>query len=357
MSGIAVVSAANIKNYGMYSVDLSGDVFFRKLNRSFTPVVTQGFSRAGKLRFQVFRRPQDFAAFDKVIFWGDFLNNPMWGCQEYAKREARHYRAANLQEGMERWRELYLGLKRHCPATRILAVGGCFLGANENLEPSFRQALEEFLDSAELVAPRDERSLEILRALAPGAKLAEGIDCAWLLAVPRRKERNRGYFIYFFGRTLQSADISWIEELSRRTGLRAVTLNWLDWDQSHFKAHWYFKWMQWRIAGAEFVVTDTYHLALNSLNAHRRVVCLYDSGQRENEGSCGDAKKPLLLRQVGLPQLLLDVNGENFLAAAVYDRLQTIADDHVEKALAVFAGRREKFRRLVETALAKPACS
>jgi hypothetical protein len=353
LPGTALITAHNPRNYGMYSVDLAAEAFVGELGLPATFAVTQGRGRTGRLQFERLRDPAALAGFDTVVYWGDFLNNPMWGAGDYAGREFRKYGAATRAEGFERWRALYLDVRRHHPAARVLALGGCFLGA-DRAAPAARKALAEFLEGAELVAPRDERSLEIVRALAPGAPVVPGIDLAWLLRPPPPPAgTGGGHFVWSLGRTLKKGPKRWIREVARRTGLRPVRLDWLNQRRPRFFAHWNYERMVRLVAGAEFVVTDTYHLVINSLLRGVRAVCIHDSAHAEGDGTLGDAKKPLLLQQVGMPELLLDVRGEDLgaLAARVHDRVQAFGRAELSAALARFEPRREAFRRLVADAL------
>jgi hypothetical protein len=362
MPGIAAVSAYNPRNYGMYSVDLAAGSFFGGLGLPHTPIITQSRRwighrrRTGRLCFEILRDVRELGRFDTVVYWGDFLNNPMWGQDDYAMREVRRHRVAGLRQGLENWRALYLELKRHHPSLRVLAVGGCFLGTDGDALATVRAPFQRFLETADLVAPRDERSFEILHALAPDARLAQGMDCAWLLPFPPRPGRSRdGHFVWSLGRTFRGDQRRLIRELSRLTGLRAVQVDWLNLHRPQFLAHWYFERMHRLIAGAEFVLADAYHLVINTLLRGVRAVCLHDPAAAESDGSCGDAKKAILLRQVGMPEMLVDVRQEDSLARRVQERLLAFGEADLDRALSRFQVRRDGFRRTLETALRPPA--
>lgn len=352
MSGIAVISAFNPYNYGMYSVDLAASQFFTALGVPFTSVVTQGRTRTGRLRFELRREPAFFEQFHTVVYWGDFLNNPMWGAGDYAWREFHRHGARDRAQGFANWRDLYLNLKRHQPQLRVVAAGGCFLGANGQALAEVCGDFAEFLGSAELVAPRDERSSQIVGELAPGASAMPGIDCAWLLSFPPRPPViDSNYFVCFLGRTLRRDDRSFLRELAARSGLIPVWVDWLNLRRPRFIAHWNFERMHRLIAGARFVVTDAYHLAINALNRGVRTICLYDAEHSESDGTCADAKKRALLQQVGMSSLLVDVRETKSLAERIAALIDSVDQRAEAQAFEKIACRRDEFRRLLSRTL------
>lgn len=352
MGRIAVIAAFNCHNYGMYSVDLAAEQFFNELGLPYTQIVTQQRTRTGRLQFHLLRQPSEFAVFDRVVYWGDFLNNPMWGAVDYSHREIQRHGVPGPEEARANWQELYLSLKRHQPALRVFAIGGCFLGAEgPGLEGS-RRPLEEFLQSAELVMPRDEPSYDMVQRLAPGGHVRQGMDCAWLLPVePTRMAAASSHFICFLGRTLRRREPRLARELSRATGLRSVWIDWLNLRPPRFLAHWNFARMRRLIAGARFVVTDTYHLAVNALNHGIPTICLYDAKQSAEQGTCGDVKKRALMEQAGFASQLVDVGEPGSLAQRILERLGASDPAEAAAAFAQIAQRRKNFREFLRQAL------
>lgn len=356
MGRIAVISAFNCHNYGMYSVDLAAEQFFNELGLPFTQIVTQQRTRTGRLQFHLRRQPSEFAVFDRVVYWGDFLNNPMWGAVDYSHREVQRHGVTGREQAGKNWQELYLNLKRYHPALRVFAIGGCFLGAAGTGLERFRRPLEEFLQSAELVMPRDEPSFEMVQRLAPAGRVRQGMDCAWLLPVePARKAAASSHFICFLGRTLRRRQPRLAGELARATGLRAVWIDWLNLRPPRFLAHWNFSRMRRLIAGARFVVTDTYHLAVNALNQGIPTICLYDAKQSAEQGTCGDAKKRALMEEAGLAAQLVDVGEPGSLARRIRERLAASDPAEAAAAFAQIAQRRTDFRKFLRQALGKTA--
>lgn len=352
MPGIAVISAFNPHNYGMYSVDLAAHRFFGELGVPFTPVVTQERTRTGRLRFELLRDSARFAEFDAVVYWGDFMNNPMWGAGDFVAREAKRHHVHDPQRAWENWCELYLNLKHQHPKLRVFAFGGCFLGADGPALARARTQFQEFIRSAELVLPRDERSLAIVRQAAPGGHVLPGMDCAWLLPfAPRAENSNWSHFVCFLGRTLRRRSRSFLRELARRTGLRPIWVDWMNLRQPRFIAHWNFERMHRLIAGASFVVTDTYHLTINALNRGVRTICLHDAAQGETDGTCGDAKKGALMTQTGMASMLVDLRAKGSLADRICEKLEGVDARAEAAAFENIDRRRKDFRETIQAAL------
>lgn len=353
MPGIAVIAAFNPYNYGMYSVDLAAEHFFSNLGAPFSPVVTQCRTRTGRLRFRLLRDPDDFAEFDSVVYWGDFLNNPMFGADDYVTREARRHKVRDPEQAWENWCRLYLQLKQRHPQLRIFALGGCFLGADGPALARTGGAFQEFIQSATLVTPREARSLEVVQRLAPAPHVVPGMDCAWLLPFPAQPAPPTAapYFVAFLGRTLRRQNHGFLDELARRTGLRMVWIDWNNLRPPRFLAHWNFERMHRWIAGAQFVVTDTYHLVVNALNRSVRTICLYDAEQRGSDGTCGDLKKQALVAQAGAAARLVEVRDPASLSRRIQEQMEACNSDVAKRAFENIAHRRHDYVTTLRAAL------
>ena len=87
----AVICAHNPgrRNLGMYSVDLAAKDFFSSLGTKFELVKYAGHERIGEMRYRKIVDPQDLQFFDRIVFWGDFQQNPIWGRADFANRMVR----------------------------------------------------------------------------------------------------------------------------------------------------------------------------------------------------------------------------------------------------------------------------
>lgn len=353
MTRTAVISAFNPLNSGMYSVDLAAAQFFDGLDLSVTHLVTQDRVHVGRLRFELLRDPAGLAGWDNIIYWGDFLNNPMWGKHDYVPRELKHGWASSAEQAWKQWCALYLEARQYAPRARIFSIGGCFLGADAHDNGSAGEQLRGFLNDAELITPRDERSLELVRSIAPGAPVEAGMDCAWLLDPPApTRLRRSSRFAVFLGRTLKDHDHEFIRTLEARTGLKAVWLDWLKLGKAPRRADRHFRDMRGLLVEARFVVTDTYHLTINALNCGTPTVCLYDGQKKTQDGTLGDYKKFALLEQLGLLDWLVDVSDPHNLAERIALCMESASDEVFAAAMTAFRARRDRYRHRLREALA-----
>jgi len=323
MSRIAVVCAYNPRNSGMYSVDLAARHFFASLGIDHELCVTQNRTKVASLRYRLVRSVDGLRGFDSVVYWGDFLNNPMWGAGDYAEREVKRHRASGSIEGFERWRQLYLQAGAGLPiSTRIFSFGGCFMGMEPTLEDaSVRASMGEFVQRASAVVVRDPLSFEALSRLDGGSsKVSLGFDCASLLMPARGPAAWRGrYFAHSFSRSLGvEAARALVEAVERETGLRGIAVDWLfaRWPKrfTHAKFTLHLTLMR----HARFCLTDTYHFAINSLSQGSLPLCVVRD-EPAVSSTLNELKKVALFRMVGLEAALLPIPGEPMHAASALD--------------------------------------
>jgi hypothetical protein len=314
MSRVAVVCAYNPRNSGMYSVDLAARHFFASLGAEHELCVTQNRTKVASLRYRLVRSVDDLRGFDAVVYWGDFLNNPMWGAGDYAEREVKRHRASGPIEGFERWRQLYLHTGAGLPvSTRIYSFGGCFMGMEPTLEDaSVRASMGEFLQRASAVVVRDPLSFEALSRLDGGSsKVSLGFDCASLLMPARGPAAWRGrYFAHSFSRSLGvEAARALVEAVERETGLRGIAVDWLFARWPKRVVHAKFALNLALMRHARFCLTDTYHFAVNSMSQGSLPLCVVRD-EPAVSSTLNELKKVALFRMVGLDAALLRVPGE-----------------------------------------------
>lgn len=349
MSRVAVLYAHNPRNGGMYSVDLAARKFFAALGLKHDLCVTQGRTKVAALRYRLVRSAQDLRGFDTVVYWGDFLNNPMWGAGDYAQREVNRYRAGGPLEGFERWRRLYLQAASSLPkSTRIFSFGGCFMGMESALEDaSVRASMHEFLQRASAVVVRDPLSFEALSRLDGGQpRVSLGFDCASLMTARRPSAFRGGYFAYSFSRSLgNEAARALVEAVERETGLRGIAVDWLFTRWPKRVLHASFALNLALMRHARFCLTDTYHFAINSMSQGSLPVCVLRDGPAVSS-TLNELKKAALFRMVGLDAALLRVPGEPMQPVSAPDiRLTAQATAQAVSRLTANEGWRLGFSR------------
>lgn len=90
----AIIFAAHPINAGMYSVDKAGEGFFEAQNadcfiaqpmrHSLVNWVDTGF------RLKELKDNSQLDDYDRIVYWGDFLNNPLYGAQGFTAFELQY---------------------------------------------------------------------------------------------------------------------------------------------------------------------------------------------------------------------------------------------------------------------------
>ncbi len=303
----------------MYSVDLAARQFFEQRGLVHDLYVTQQSSRVGALRYRLVRDLSELRGYDTVVYWGDFLNNPMWGQTDYAVRDVALHGVESPQKAFENWRRLYLPDDSALPSsTRVLALGGCFIGMERALtNASIKGALLQFTRRSAAVVVRDPASFELLSAATghdPHVSL--GFDCASLMRARAPARWRPPYFAYSFGRALTPADASdLVHRVERATRLRGVPVQWLGRTWPRGFTHTRFSANLALMRHARFCLTDTYHFAMNSLSQGSLPVCVVRD-EPATASTLNELKKTRLFRMVGLDHALVHIPGETMQPVA-----------------------------------------
>ncbi len=318
---VAVICAHNPKNSGMYCVDSSAQAYFNSRGIPHDLIVTQGRAHIGGLQYRRLSTPADFAPYQSVVYWGDFLTNPLWGQRDYLTRRSTHGSPSTVEE----WLTLYLRLKQFNPHQRIIVAGGCALGGNAHCNsPVIREAYQQFLLDADALILRDPGSVEEVKSIQPHATPRLGFDCAALLGTPERHRKSPiRYFVYAFQRTLSPNDAERVvRETELLTGMKGIEVGWLRnrWPRKFF--HIRLAAQLALIARAQFCITDIYHLNICAMGRGTPAICIADP-LGPVTSTLNESKKHLLYNMLRLPQHLIIWNSDwdKSLSAAI-DALQ-----------------------------------
>lgn len=310
---IAVICAHNVRNSGMYSVDLGARHFFDKLGLTHDLFVTQKRPRLGALRHRLVRSLEELRGYDTIVYWGDFLNNPMWGQADYALRDIKRHGVEDLGQAYENWQRLYLPDESTLPAsTRVLALGGCFIGMEAALaDASVSESLRRFVQRSEAVVVRDPASFgRLSEATQADPHVSLGFDCASLMRSRAPAQWRGPYFAYSFGRALTAENASeLVRHVERLTKLRGVPIQWLGRTWPKRFTHTRFVANLALMRHARFCLTDTYHFALNSMSQGSLPVCIVRD-EPPASSTLNELKKSVLLGMVGLDRAVIHIAGE-----------------------------------------------
>ena len=348
MTTITVVTAFNPKNAGMYSVDLAAEQFLRSRGYSIRMVRTQEKKtwfkpRFGRQRFEVIRNVKQLFKTDILIYWGDFTTNVLYGLHDFPLRDLAFGYNETQNAAFESWVNLFLPHRQN-RNTAVYSIGQNFhsLGHSLNsLSAELQLNLESrYRHSFDAIIPRDDISLLALNELGlkdSGVSISQGLDTAMLIdhhaLYPTLKSvKPSDTFAYVFGRSGFHQLPELLHEVEERSGLKAVDLPfWHSLRAS--KADRQMQHMLEVIASAKFVLTDTYHCAINAITMGKPVFCL-GINQAEQSVTVGEPKKRILFRMMGLKQNYLefdepdlDKNTRKFITDRIMKRLGEHSSD------------------------------
>ncbi|MFC7703567.1 polysaccharide pyruvyl transferase family protein [Plastorhodobacter daqingensis] len=212
-------------------------------------------------------------------------------------------------EGYARWQKLFAFIDGP-PSQRVISVGNNFqhdYGRSKiNFMPVFR-AIDAAFDA---ILPRDSFSFQnISRRVGFDrmARVQQGMDCAFLLP-PLPPMEKQDIFTCFFGRSGFEAPERLIAMVEEQTGLRAAPINtWLKLRDSTADAD--FEAARHQILQSRFVLTDTYHLSINSFTLGVPVIGMGRAEERQR-GTLGDFKKKILFDMLNLRSLYCEAGAE-----------------------------------------------
>jgi hypothetical protein len=327
----AVILATNVCNAGMFSVDLAAKQFF-SCSHDVTFLVAHPERRRNRLfygnifpkRYASARQLQEFS---RIVFWGDFLLNPMYGVADFSELDLHYGLSKTPKDAFRRWQELFL-LKGFAKRSeqKIISFGGNFMNPQSGFHERFtadyyRAELSKF----DAIFARDPVSTKSVGDFASPGCVFDGVDAAFLLKSPRtRSQCKSGYFVYFFHRSSIPNIESVVNQIEQKSGLRGLCLrHWLT--LNGLKAHlnvpigryWTFKKYRRLMSRAVFAFSDTYHFCVNALAVGTPAVGVGISGDQTN--SCSDYKKRVLFEMAGMQELYIELHApddDSFLARA-----------------------------------------
>jgi len=324
---IAVVCAYNPGNSGMYSVDLAAVDFFSSIDCEFNLFMTQSPMRGigtlkkyiptrflqlkkvkiGTMTFRLLKDLEQLNGYSHIVYWGDFINNPVYGKHDFSVRDVFFGISETETEAFQRWIKLFAPENLN-PNIKIASIGNNFQHKFDIEDTDTNSVFNTFERNFDLILPRDSYSLDNLRQFLPNlppSKLDAGIDCAFLLH-KNQAAKKMNQFACLFKRT-QLDDIgSLIEGLNRHTGLSSTRLdNWLS--LKRHSADKMFNTNIETVACSTFVLTDTYHVCVNAMRLGVPVFAIGRKSKNQ-EGTVGDFKKKTLFEMFNASQFYFTID-------------------------------------------------
>lgn len=320
---IAVICAYNNRNCGMYSVDLAAKYFLGSLGCDYTLFVAhqkkgRDGKSLGKLQYKILENLQQLDDYSLILYWGDFINNPVYGSEDFPKRELEWGLANSRLEAYEKWKKIFL-LKGYKRKQKVISVSNNFqniLPCLQSLHSADREdILGAYRNNFDLFLPRDGLSHKCMITASPDmhGKVDFGVDAAFLLdpyaIYPELQQvGSSNTFAYYFARSRLSNIPRLLMMIWLKTGCRPVPVkNWLKMnirnpDETYFNA-------MSKIKSAKFIVSDTYHCLINSMNLDKNVIGI---GRKvdSQDGTLGDFKKKILFDDYGLSDFYIEVDDD-----------------------------------------------
>lgn len=321
----AVICAPHKGNSGMFSVDTAAKHFFATRELDYDLFVSQ---RDGSHHFDEYKSIaslDDVKDYNFVIYWGDFLTNPLYGYGDYVRRGLRWGLNDTKSHVKEEWRRIY-NPSDLLPGKSLVSVGTNFQQDFSAFGDRHKMLFSRLERAFDRVYTRDPQSLLSLSRQVEHSSLSKlelGTDCAFLQAPLTSSRPPEGTFVYFFWRSRLDNVDDLVREMERRTGLRGEAIDmWLslkkakDWKTA-------FDTMRSKMASAQFVVSDTYHVCVNAMQMRKPVVGVGRAADKQ-VGTLGDFKKRVLFEMFDLHEHYLEVDetgADEDLAGRLLERI------------------------------------
>lgn len=326
---IALFIATPVKrNSGMYSVDCAAINLFKNLQIDFEILTTQEneYELLGK-KSKIIRSTNKLYNYTHIVYWGDFINNPMYGMTDFSMRDVKRKISKNRAIAFDCWASLYALQDFDKKHLKIISVGNNFhFDLNDFPTPSFfkrtdyrskaKTALKNIENKFDLILPRDNYSTTNLLAhfsKINHTKVKNVLDCAFLLEDDIHQPKRNQVTTYLYRSSLSTL-YNLEKHLEDKYGFLVLNNPWLELPDERQKA---FNSYTNDMRQSLFTITDTYHFAINSLRLGTISICI---GRKETNqiGTLGDFKKKELYKTLGLLDFYIEID-ENASTEAIFD--------------------------------------
>jgi hypothetical protein len=311
----AIVCASHAGNGGMYSVDLAAKRFFDALGIDYDLVIFQ-LPRPnltfGELNYKLLRDADDLGGYSHIVYWGDFLNNPHYGWSDFSGRDVEFGYSSDRLEAFKRWRSIF-ALNGNNSGRRVVSVGNNFQNNFSNLPRQVTDGVfDDLFYSIDTFLPRDPFSMMNLARYFPTGdtfKIQAGLDCAFLLDDCAEKPNQFKHFSYFFHRSGFTKTENLVQELEKKSGLVGRPLTgWLN--LTARSATPTFQNLREQMNSSRFVVSDTYHVCINSMCLGTPTFGIGRAANGQN-GTLGDFKKWTLFEMINRVECYFQMGAES----------------------------------------------
>lgn len=288
-------------NSGMISVDSAFQTVISNLKNvefiRFCP--WRSLSKGESLNYERYYSAEQLNDFDKIIFWGDFMHWIGYGKHDWAAKSKYKTVSLSQDEMLNLWYELCLLENREDLQKKSILFGGTLYGldASQLLDKRYFNALTSLLNNSILVKTRDVQSANFVTQLAMSKKNVFGCDCSLLFQpyyFSKDKTKNKKkYLLYSFARSGKNQELESISKsVAKDLNLEAILIPWISKGAGLPNLEKYVN----LINDAEFIITDIYHLTLNSWRDGTPAICIGE-GNSKVQTSLSDKKKEIFYHQ------------------------------------------------------------
>jgi hypothetical protein len=291
-------------NHGMISVDYAFETIKSKIN---SDIKIERFCawrsiEDNLLSYTELHSLSQLESFDKIIYWGDFLHWIEYAKKDWANKTLDRNPLMTFDEVIDCWYQLFLLEGREDLQKKTIVFGNTLYGLNAEqlLDQRYINALKLLYSNVVLSMHRDIFSQNFLFQLTRNKSIKFGVDCSFLLNANTQttKQDQEQYFLYSFARSGENELLmQMVNDISKELNLQPKELKWISKGASVTNLKENLK----IIKNSNFLLTDIYHCALNSIRENTPTVCFGNSSTKVSD-TLSDKKKEIFFRQHFLDQ-------------------------------------------------------
>jgi hypothetical protein len=327
-------------NLGMISVDAATQSLEKHFdNVEFIRYCSwRSLSKGDTLNYLHYSDPDQLTEFDYIIFWGDFLHWIGYATADWLVKSRSMNLNISDEAIIDLWYSLYLLEGREDLQKKSILFGGTIYGLNSSQlsDSRYKKSLTSLIRNAILVKTRDILSANFVTQLVPEKQNVYGCDCSLLLdhsyfSSDIKIEKQVKYFLYSFARSGNKRELEqFVKSVEDTTALTGIYIPWIEKGACISSLERSIKIIQ----DAEFVLTDIYHLSLNSWREGVPAICI-GNGNSVVVNSLSDKKKEIFYQQIFASNYFLFVEEIITNHTSAINKLKLAIDDAVSREIVV----------------------
>jgi len=329
MRKASFITACNPGNMGMYTVDRTIiDLFgnstqniqiysshppfkagYYKLKRCGIDIGHRKKWMEGIVAKQAYLNPNQLKDSERIVFWGDFTLNPEYGVNDFFEHDERFGYKSSKAESINRWRQMFS--TTNFSKSKVMTFGQNFQHESLKQEGNFYNEAKSMLKDLSIALPRDSISHFNLKSLdLENCCHIQACDPAMLKVINSKVENSENHFVYYFSRSNIANASELIALLEKNLKLKPIELENWNYYNENFEDRW--KVYEKLISTSCFVLTDTYHCAVNSISLKKIPIVISNQSTLQS-GTLGDFKKKILLDDCNLSEYLFETDKNGIL--------------------------------------------